>query len=312
MAILLVATDLAQYWLHRAFHDPWLWPFHAIHHSASDVNWTTTFRTHRSTIWSSTPPSAYWPRPSGFSEMTLLLAAPIFFFSGAITHANLNWTFGPLRYVVASPVFHRWHHGADANCQARNFAPMFPVWDLMFGTFHMPPGQRPETFGADGVPEGLFGQLAHPLRGPGSFRVRRLGRLARKLRRFGQVGGRRRGLLIEAAIWLLLARIALLGIPFPTLARRLGAFVPAHRRAGDAGRAERFGARRRACGGDRLGHGARRAPRPVQGRLPAAGDGREDHAAPARRSQRAALRGRQGSEQADRRPCLAGRPPASK
>lgn len=56
--------------------------------------------------------------------------------------------------------------------------------------------------------------------------MRRLGRLARKLRRFGQVGGRRRGLLIEAAIWLLLARIALLGIPFPTLARRLGAFVP--------------------------------------------------------------------------------------
>jgi Transglutaminase-like superfamily len=50
--------------------------------------------------------------------------------------------------------------------------------------------------------------------------------VARKLRRFGQVGGRRRALLIEAAVWLLLARVALLAVPFPTLARRLGAFVP--------------------------------------------------------------------------------------
>jgi hypothetical protein len=48
----------------------------------------------------------------------------------------------------------------------------------------------------------------------------------RKLRRFGQIGGRRRGLVIEAAVWLLLARVALLAVPFPKLARRLGAFVP--------------------------------------------------------------------------------------
>ena len=50
--------------------------------------------------------------------------------------------------------------------------------------------------------------------------------MARELRRFGEIGGRRRGLLIEAAVWLLVARIALLVAPFPWLARRLGAFVP--------------------------------------------------------------------------------------
>lgn len=98
----------------------------------------------------------------GFSELTLLIAAPIFFFSGALVHANLNWTFGPLRYVVASPVFHRWHHSDDAAQQATNFAPMFPVWDLVFGTFYMPAGRRPEAFGAEGVPDGLGAQLVHP------------------------------------------------------------------------------------------------------------------------------------------------------
>jgi hypothetical protein len=56
--------------------------------------------------------------------------------------------------------------------------------------------------------------------------VRRLRRAGRKLQRFGQLGARRRGLLIEAALWLLLARVALLAFPFPTLARRLGVFVP--------------------------------------------------------------------------------------
>ncbi len=53
-----------------------------------------------------------------------------------------------------------------------------------------------------------------------------MSRLWRKLRRFGQIGGSRRALLIEAAAWLLAARIALLAVPFPQLARRLGAFVP--------------------------------------------------------------------------------------
>ncbi|HXQ14017.1 MAG TPA: sterol desaturase family protein [Caulobacteraceae bacterium] len=162
LAILLVATDLAQYGLHRAFHHRSLWPFHAVHHSAPDVNWTTTFRSHPVNYLVLNASLGVAAKALGFSELTLLLAAPIFFFTGALTHANLNWTFGPLRYVVASPVFHRWHHSADAERQAKNFAPMFPLWDLLFGTFYMPRGRRPETFGAEGVPEGLFGQLVHP------------------------------------------------------------------------------------------------------------------------------------------------------
>ena len=163
LALLLVATDFAQYWLHRGFHARRLWPIHAIHHSALDVNWTTTFRTHPINYLVQSAALGALARAAGFSESSLLLAAPVFFFSGALTHANLNWTFGPLRYVIASPVFHRWHHCADPERQSRNFAPMFPVWDLVFGTFEMPSG-RPEGYGAAGVPEALLGQLVHPFR----------------------------------------------------------------------------------------------------------------------------------------------------
>src|SRR5438046_1838793 len=28
-------------------------------------------------------------------------------------HANVRWTFGPLRYVIASPTVHRWHHTSE-------------------------------------------------------------------------------------------------------------------------------------------------------------------------------------------------------
>lgn len=54
----------------------------------------------------------------------------------------------------------------------------------------------------------------------------------RKSRRLFVVGSKRRGLLLEASLWLLVSRLALILIPFPVLARRLGAFVkPADARA---------------------------------------------------------------------------------
>ena len=54
----------------------------------------------------------------------------------------------------------------------------------------------------------------------------RLRLIRRLLRRFGQVSNRRRALLAEAVAYLVAARLALIFIPFPRLARRLGTFVP--------------------------------------------------------------------------------------
>ena len=53
--------------------------------------------------------------------------------------------------------------------------------------------------------------------------LRSIRRLAVRSR---QVGPRRRALVAEAVLCLLLARLALVFIPFPSLARRLGRFVP--------------------------------------------------------------------------------------
>jgi sterol desaturase/sphingolipid hydroxylase (fatty acid hydroxylase superfamily) len=79
-------------------------------------------------------------------------------------HANLDWTLGPLKYVIAGPVFHRWHHTAADRGGEKNFAATFPILDVIFGTFYMPEGELPDNYGiADRTfPTSFTGQLAHP------------------------------------------------------------------------------------------------------------------------------------------------------
>jgi|SRR5579863_831223 len=54
----------------------------------------------------------------------------------------------------------------------------------------------------------------------------RLRLIRRLLVRFRQIDNRRRALLVEAVAYLFAARLALIFIPFPRLARQLGTFVP--------------------------------------------------------------------------------------
>ena len=163
-AIVIVATDVMQYWLHRAFHSSALWPFHAIHHSSTEVDWTTTYRVHPVNFIIYNSCVAALVRGAGFSPETFVLIAPFNFVTSALVHANLDWTFGPFRYVLASPVFHRWHHSSDPRVRDRNFAPTFPVLDLMFGTFHLPAGELPSGYGAEGAPDHFLGQLVWPFK----------------------------------------------------------------------------------------------------------------------------------------------------
>ena len=44
---MLLAADLVQYWTHRAYHEiPFLWRFHAVHHSAEYMDWMAGSRLH--------------------------------------------------------------------------------------------------------------------------------------------------------------------------------------------------------------------------------------------------------------------------
>src|ERR1700678_588667 len=159
---ILVAMDFVQYWLHRLFHGRALWPFHAIHHSAEDLDWTTTYRIHPVNFVIYSSGALALVQLIGFSPAAFLVIGPFNLVFGSLVHANLDWTFGPFRYVLASPVYHRWHHVKDPAIYNRNFAPTFPLLDLMFGTFYMPKGVLPQSYGVDGVPPHFLAQLIYP------------------------------------------------------------------------------------------------------------------------------------------------------
>jgi sterol desaturase/sphingolipid hydroxylase (fatty acid hydroxylase superfamily) len=162
--LIVVAIDFVQYWVHRLFHGHALWPLHAIHHSAEDLDWTTTYRNHPLNFLVYSSGVIALIRLGGFSDAAFVILGPFNLVYGALVHANLNWTFGPFRYVLASPVYHRWHHAKDPAVHDHNFAPTFPIWDLMFGTYYMPRGVLPENYGVEGVPTHFVGQLIYPFR----------------------------------------------------------------------------------------------------------------------------------------------------
>jgi len=172
--LILLVGDLLAYGSHRLFHLRWLWPFHAIHHSSTAVDWLSSVRLHPvndvvSRIVQVLP--LYW---MGFSGAALAAFVPFLTFYALVLHANLNWSYGPLRFVIASPVFHRWHHTSETEGLDRNFAGFFPFIDLAFGTFYMPAGREPRVFGIAGepVPSGVWRQLIYPFRRASSLSSR--------------------------------------------------------------------------------------------------------------------------------------------
>ena len=167
LVLLLLVADLCGYASHRWLHaSPRLWPIHAVHHSSTQVDWLSAGRVHPlndvvTRLAQSVPIVLI-----GFDPAIVAAYVPLLIFYAVLVHANVGWTFGPLRYVLASPVFHRWHHTTELEGLDRNFAGMFPVLDVVFGTLYFPKDRQPLEFGilGDIVPDNLLRQLAYPWR----------------------------------------------------------------------------------------------------------------------------------------------------
>lgn len=164
--VMLLATDLIQYWMHRMFHTMKFWRWHAIHHSPTHVDWLTSARFHpvNIIIYSTFVNTLVYM--AGFSPEAFAILVPFNIIYSPLVHANVNWSYGPFRYFLASPNFHRWHHTYIEEGGNKNFAPTFPFIDMLFGTYYDPQGKRPEVFGIPGNPvsDDIFDQLIYPFR----------------------------------------------------------------------------------------------------------------------------------------------------
>lgn len=164
VTLVFVLADFLLYWQHRLFHTRRAWPFHAVHHSSKNLDWLSATRMHPVNEIGAQIISAAPLLACGFPPLALILLGPFIGTYAVIIHANLRWTLGPLRYLIASPVFHRWHHTRIEQGGDKNFASYLPIWDIVFGTFFMPTDRVPSNFGIDDpVPDGFLGQLAYPV-----------------------------------------------------------------------------------------------------------------------------------------------------
>jgi sterol desaturase/sphingolipid hydroxylase (fatty acid hydroxylase superfamily) len=164
--IFLAGSDVLLYWIHRTFHRPVLWKYHTVHHSSEDLDWISAARFHPVNIFLGSVAVDVVLLLAGISPNVLVFLGPFTIAHSAFVHANLNWTLGPFRYVLAGPVFHRWHHTAADAGGNKNFAATFPVLDVLFGTFYMPKQTLPVAYGvADkGFPSGFGAQMIYPFR----------------------------------------------------------------------------------------------------------------------------------------------------
>ena len=164
---IMFLTDLVQYWLHRAFHRiPWLWNFHAVHHSARSMDWMAGARMHFLEILVLRGTTAIPMFVLGFSAQAMNAYIFVVYLYSTFVHANLGWRFPIVERILVTPRFHHWHHGIEDAAVDVNFAVHFPVLDWLFGTYHFPTDQWPAGYGVQGhpVPKGYLAQLKYPFR----------------------------------------------------------------------------------------------------------------------------------------------------
>jgi sterol desaturase/sphingolipid hydroxylase (fatty acid hydroxylase superfamily) len=163
---ILFVVDFMTYWVHRAFHRvPWLWSFHAIHHSSLQMDWLAGSRMHLFDVLV-TRAAAFIPVFAlGFAQPALYAYLAFVSVHAVYIHANVRWRWPGVRWAIATPEYHHWHHSSEQEGIDRNFAGFLPLWDVVFGTAYQP-GHWPSRYGTVQFqpPEDYIGQLLYPLR----------------------------------------------------------------------------------------------------------------------------------------------------
>jgi sterol desaturase/sphingolipid hydroxylase (fatty acid hydroxylase superfamily) len=131
--------DLLRYLVHRCKHGvPFLWRFHALHHSDPDVDVTTSVRVH---------PIEHLLASGVFLLAVILLDIPatvwltywlVVYVIEAVQHGNVRlpeWLEQCLQPFLVTVDTHRIHHSVSFAEASVNYATVFSIWDRLFGTY---------------------------------------------------------------------------------------------------------------------------------------------------------------------------------
>ena len=167
VALFLLLKDFFRYWYHRWMHEvPFMWRWHAVHHSVERLYWLNGIRSHplelfvQTLLWSI--PLALLQPPAEVAMISVLMALSI----GVFQHANIDAKLGIWEYVFSIGDNHRYHHYNTDGIGDSNYGGEFIVWDMLFGTFHNPKGDRPlESIGigsSPNYPQSMAGLMIAP------------------------------------------------------------------------------------------------------------------------------------------------------
>ena len=165
--LIILVADLMQYFVHRAYHEvPLLWRFHAVHHSAKEMDWLAGSRQHILEILVTRSLVLTPIFVLGFPSDVISLYVIIVGFQAVFNHANVRVKFGWLKYLLVTPQFHHWHHSSDKAAIDRNYAAHFSFLDYLFGTAVKGQAEWPDKYCVVGdyMPEGMLKQQVFPFK----------------------------------------------------------------------------------------------------------------------------------------------------
>lgn len=154
----MMLGDFLYYWWHRFSHRPILWQAHKLHHMDPELDVVTNMRDNwvcaLTTIIFQNIPLTILFKLDATQAITAggILGIVIGSYS-SFFHANLRVQFGIASGILVSPQWHRIHHSRLPEHKDRNFAGLFPIWDIMFGTNHHPAHDEFPPTGVDGEKE---------------------------------------------------------------------------------------------------------------------------------------------------------------
>jgi sterol desaturase/sphingolipid hydroxylase (fatty acid hydroxylase superfamily) len=168
--IMFVIADFIQWNIHRLLHRvPWLWEFHKVHHSVEEMGFAAHLRFHwmESIVYKTIQ---YIPLAMiGFGIESFFIIHIISVAIGHLNHANLNLTYGPLKYILNNPVMHLWHHAKELpfGTYGVNYGLSLSLWDYIFGTAYIPTNDGKTTLGFEGIesfPHEFMEQVKYPFK----------------------------------------------------------------------------------------------------------------------------------------------------
>ena len=168
LVLALVVGEFFMYWVHRLGHDvPWLWRFHAMHHSAPRLYFLNAVRFHPVDL----AISHYAPWVPlvilGADARVLALFVLVSAVHGLFQHTNIPIRCGPLNWFFSMAELHRWHHSRLVEESNNNFGQNLIVWDVVFGTRFLPKDREPpEDIGIAEMPDfpmDYVGQVLSPV-----------------------------------------------------------------------------------------------------------------------------------------------------